>query len=123
MWNICIWYVNIWVMKCLKLVAPEVGDIHGLYSLNCPSCIEGKMRHSPYPGRSETDDQFAVSFDIFGPFKHESLQRNRHFLFFVVHRIHLLFVYPMKTKDRFPEMLRTFWIIDRYLSCFLMQWT
>ena len=96
------------LMKCLKLVASDVGDIHGINSLNCPSCIEGKMKHSPYPGRSETDDQFVVSFDMFGPFKHESVNGNRYGLVFVTHRNHLLFGYPMRKKNQFPDMLRTF---------------
>jgi hypothetical protein len=96
------------LMKCLKYVTNDVGELHGINSLNCPCCIEGKMKHSPSPGRSLTDDQHVISFDMFGPLKHESLQGNEYGLIFVVHKNSFIFGYPMKTKDQFPEFLRTF---------------
>ena len=68
------------------------------------------MKHLQNPGRSLSDHSHAVSFDMFGPMKHKSIQGNSYCLIFVmvVCRNHFVFGYPMKSKDQFPDMLRSF---------------
>ena len=104
------------LMKNLRDGSTDVGVLQGLNSLNCPCCIESKMKHTPNPGQSLSDQSHIVSFDMFGPIKQTSLQGNRYGLIFVVHRNHFVFGYPMKTKDQFPEMLRTFLMDFRQIS-------
>ena len=104
------------LMRHLKDVSVDIGDLRGLSNFTCHCCVEAKLKHAPKPERSLTNDIHLVSFDFCGPFKHTSFSGNKYGLIFVAHHGHVLFWYPTKSKDEFPKFLQQF-LVD-YLHLF-----
>ena len=69
----------------------------------------------PKPERFLNNDIHLVSFDFCGQFKHTSLSGNKYGLIFVAHHGHVLFRYPIKSKDEFPKFLQQFLVDYLYL--------
>ena len=71
------------------------------------------MKHAPKAQRSMTQVTHSgqiVSVNTCGPYKVESIHKNRYVTVFVDHNSSRIFLYPHRTKSEYPNILKRFLI-------------